>query len=270
MKENADPGKGRFPPLVEYTLQGYLNEIYHLRILLGHIKGLHLEEHLRTVDRFTFSTCREAAKKLGLLLSDNHHQLTRGEADTWANGAQLRELFSIILVHHTPTSPRAMWKLFAESLSQDFTHNINSSSDKVMEPKSIENYALPRLNLLITDVGKTSTKVGLSEPDEVAIMQVKKALHIGSTDPNCLIDSNWKYTRLKGLFLIINSPYSSAMQPREYCELALHPLIRHWACLMARRNREDVFTRHNHSLSPSSWQEVCCSLIRRGFSVTTT
>lgn len=81
---------------------------YHLRLLLNHVKGPYSETHLQTVEGTTYSTCRGAAERLGLLMSDQHHKATLNEASTWATASQLQELFSLILVYSSPSSPTSL------------------------------------------------------------------------------------------------------------------------------------------------------------------
>lgn len=125
---------------------------YFLRLLLNHVKGPHSEAHLRTIDGITYSTCRAAAEKLGLLTTDDHHKKALAEASSWATGSQLRQLFSLILVHSCPSSPQTLLDLFLKELCEDIVYQWEKRSQTPGQ-LVIMNYTLHLIGELVEEMG---------------------------------------------------------------------------------------------------------------------
>lgn len=149
---------------------------YYLRLLLNHVKGPTSETNLRTVDGITYSTCREAAEKLGLLVSDRHHKETLTEAATWATASQLRELFSIILVYSSPASPTSLWADFSKDLSEDITYKWERLYPGPPDESIIRNVALRLIECLVLEMSKTLVNVGLPNVNVEVLDQYPRLL----------------------------------------------------------------------------------------------
>jgi hypothetical protein len=94
-------------------------ERYYLRMLLNCVKGATSYEHLRTVDGKVHDTFKDACIAMGLFADDNEWDQALEEADVWASGRQLRDMFASMLMFCEVTNPRQLWDAHWESLSDD-------------------------------------------------------------------------------------------------------------------------------------------------------
>jgi len=94
-------------------------ERYYLRMLLNCVKGATSYEHLRIVDGRVHDTFKDACIAMGLLADDNEWDQALEEADVWASGRQLRDMFASMLMFCEVTNPRQLWDAHWESLSDD-------------------------------------------------------------------------------------------------------------------------------------------------------
>jgi hypothetical protein len=88
-------------------------------MLLNCVKGATSYEHLRTVDGREHDTFKNACIAMGLLANDNEWDQALEEADVWASGRQLRDMFASMLMFCDVTNPRHLWDAHWESLSDD-------------------------------------------------------------------------------------------------------------------------------------------------------
>ena len=94
-------------------------ELFHLRLLLLHVKGATNFESLKTViiqPSFT-STCLA----LELIEDDDEWARAMEEATMWMMPARLRQLFVRILIHCHPVHPEDLWSQFKNAMSEDFS-----------------------------------------------------------------------------------------------------------------------------------------------------
>jgi hypothetical protein len=94
-------------------------EHYYLRMLLNYVKGATSYEHLRIVDGTEHNTFKDAGIVMGLLVDNNEWHQTLEEADLWALGRQLRDMFASMLMFCEVTNPIQLWVAHWESLSDD-------------------------------------------------------------------------------------------------------------------------------------------------------
>ena len=106
-------------------------ERFALRILLLYRKGLDSFESLRTVNGTLFPTYKEACFALGYLNDYSEAKLrSLEEAVNFATGAQIRELFVLILLNCTPANPRNLWDTYKNAMSEDFLHNFRKKKQQ--------------------------------------------------------------------------------------------------------------------------------------------
>ncbi|KAG5572244.1 hypothetical protein H5410_062010 [Solanum commersonii] len=106
-------------------------ETYYLRLLLMNIRGPKSYQDLLTVNGKFCTSFREAAKKRGLLLSDNNLIECMSEAIDYQMPASLRHLFAMLLIYCSPSNPKELWENFEISLSEDFVRIPNISTKKI-------------------------------------------------------------------------------------------------------------------------------------------
>jgi hypothetical protein len=94
-------------------------EHYYLRMLLNCVKGATSYKHLQTMDGREHDTFKDACIAMGLLADDNEWHQALEEADVWASGRQLRDMFASMLMFCEVTNPRQLCDAHWESLSDD-------------------------------------------------------------------------------------------------------------------------------------------------------
>jgi len=88
-------------------------------MLLNCVKGATSYEHLWIVDGIEHDTFKDACIAMGLLADDNEWHPALEEADVWASGRQLCDMFALMLMFCEVTNPRQLWDAHWESLSDD-------------------------------------------------------------------------------------------------------------------------------------------------------
>ncbi|XP_052164729.1 uncharacterized protein LOC127781722 [Oryza glaberrima] len=131
-------------------------ERYYLRVLLNHVRGPTSHEHLRTVCGITYSTCREACEKSGLVETDMSHDDCLSEAATFQMPYALRRLFATILAYCEVTDICALWHKHKESMSEDYARDNPN-------PMSVEQMVLRDIRDTLHSMGKDISDYGLPE-----------------------------------------------------------------------------------------------------------
>ena len=95
-------------------------DLYHLRVLLYHVKDATSFEDLLTVNEVRYATYKQACLARGLAYDDKQ----------WIEGLQesalskiprtMRNLFTQILIFGAPENPKLLWETFKENLAEDF------------------------------------------------------------------------------------------------------------------------------------------------------
>ncbi|XP_070009184.1 uncharacterized protein [Nicotiana sylvestris] len=134
-------------------------ERYYLRLLLNHVRGPLSFNDLLTVNGRECETFKEAAKKRGLLESDNSISECLREAVLFKKPSALRNLFATILVHCNPTDIKKLWKIYYEDMSEDF-RKIHDNS-----PVAQLQCMLKSINYFLESMGKKIDKYDLPKLD---------------------------------------------------------------------------------------------------------
>ncbi|XP_011313593.1 uncharacterized protein, partial [Fopius arisanus] len=103
-----------------YSVSPTQSELFHLRLLLIHVKGATSYADLRTVDGETYETFQGSCLALGLIEDDAEWERAMTEGEVWMMPRQLRHLFVRILIYCHPINPEVLWEKFKEAMSQDF------------------------------------------------------------------------------------------------------------------------------------------------------
>lgn len=121
-----------------YSISPVQIELFHLRLLLIHIKGAKSFEDLKTVNGIVHDTFMSACLASGLIEDDQEWRRTLNEAVIWMMPRKLRSLFVRILIHCQPLKPEELWNEFKESMSEDFSRNFSiEEGHKKLISKSI-------------------------------------------------------------------------------------------------------------------------------------
>eukprot|EP00798_Chlamydomonas_sp_ICE-L_P013350 gene13350-19192_t len=97
-----------------YFVHPSAGETFFLRVLLCHVRGATSFEDLRTVQHegqtVICSTFCEAARRHGLLQDDHEYHDCLDEAISCSSAGFVRNVFTMLLSHHSLTDPLAMWE----------------------------------------------------------------------------------------------------------------------------------------------------------------
>ncbi|XP_058808397.1 uncharacterized protein LOC131673993 [Phymastichus coffea] len=96
-------------------------ELFHLRLLLLHVRGPTSFDSLKTVNGIIQPSFTAACLELGLIEDDEEWAKAMEEATIWMMPRRLRQLFVRILIHCQPIHPEELWDKFNDALSEDFS-----------------------------------------------------------------------------------------------------------------------------------------------------
>ncbi|KAL8624599.1 hypothetical protein ACOMHN_045134 [Nucella lapillus] len=99
-------------------------ECYCVRLLLHNKRGPVSFKHLRTVNGQECATFQQACLLMGLLEDDSHWNDTLTEASISKSGAQLRDLFAIMIAVCGLSDPNQLWHNHKDGLCEDILMQI--------------------------------------------------------------------------------------------------------------------------------------------------
>ena len=88
-----------------YSISPTQTELFHLRLLLLHVRGATSYEDMRTVDGVLHDSFAAACLALGLIEDDDNWIKALEEATLWMMPQRLRLSFVRILIHCQPIYP---------------------------------------------------------------------------------------------------------------------------------------------------------------------
>ena len=149
-------------------------ETYYLRILLQIVRGPESFADLRQYQSSSHDTYKQACFARGLITDDSEWDAALQEASSTMGGAQLRQLFVVILTSCNPNSPLDLWLSHWEAMGEDFAWRRYHNN-----PGAFEHNGLPPRNALdynsvLLDLERRlhsyplpkCTDYGLPRPDE--------------------------------------------------------------------------------------------------------
>lgn len=102
-------------------------ELFHLRLLLLHVRGPICFQDLRTVGNIVYPTFSAAAHARGIASNDREWRECLLEAKECKSPQQLRELFAIICGMNVPTNALDLWNEFKNFMCEDFLRNFSEN-----------------------------------------------------------------------------------------------------------------------------------------------
>ncbi|XP_058810633.1 uncharacterized protein LOC131675610 [Phymastichus coffea] len=132
-----------------YSVSPTQIELFHLILLLLHVKGAVSFESLRTVDNVAHPTFTAACLALGLIENDDEWKHALEEGSKWMMPQRLRYLFVRIMIHCQPLNPEELWNQFKNPMSEDFSRYYEESISHKM--------AYFHINTLLNEEGRTLT-----------------------------------------------------------------------------------------------------------------
>lgn len=137
-------------------------ELFHLRILLLNIRGATSFDDLKTVNNKTYKTFTQAAVANNLVENNLQWFECLEEAISLETCAEVRNIFSMILIHNNPINPSALqlWDHFKIQISRDFVH-FNKDSEYISIQKSLQH-----IRDILFNCGRSLNEFSLPQPDE--------------------------------------------------------------------------------------------------------
>jgi len=149
-------------------------ELYHLRLLLRHRRGVVSFDDLKTVDGEIMGSYQAAAIALGLCQDDKIHIDCMEDAIIWAMPHTLRRLYCTILTQCFPSDPRALLERFKSYLSEDFRRNYAAAlNNGSMSEETVASYSindlLADIQVQLREFGSEMIDFGLDEPNAMLL-----------------------------------------------------------------------------------------------------
>ncbi|XP_058809855.1 uncharacterized protein LOC131675046 [Phymastichus coffea] len=146
-----------------YSVSPTQTELFHLRLLLFHVKDPTSYNDLKTVDNILYPSFTAACLALGIIEDDEEWNKAMREAETWMMPTRLRLLFVRILIHCQLVYPEKLWDTFKNAMSEDFSRNneLNVSYQMayseinnilIKEAKSLADFPTMNQNIIVNIV----------------------------------------------------------------------------------------------------------------------
>ncbi|XP_065318893.1 uncharacterized protein LOC135926887 [Gordionus sp. m RMFG-2023] len=126
-------------------------EVFYLRLSLNYVAGPTCFEDLLSFNGIVSNTFKDACIRHGLLSDDAEWNHCLEEGLSFKMPYQLRQLFSVILLHCELRDPLGLWNSFKFYLCEDFAKKISSEPDNLIN----ENLALCHVNQILIQNGKS-------------------------------------------------------------------------------------------------------------------
>ena len=117
-----------------HTVLPLAGDVFNLQILLNtdHSRGKTLFEHLRTVNDQLQTSYQETCQILGLLQDDGEWDMVLHDASTLQLCAQIRELFTVLLLNCHPANPLELFNTHCHEWLDDFAKLMPDPQDKIL------------------------------------------------------------------------------------------------------------------------------------------
>ena len=133
--------------------------LFHIRMLLLHVKGAKSFEELKTVEGKICSSFKEACVKLHLLSDDAELEKSLKEAVEYQMPHALRQLFVTLCVFCSPQSEIDLWEKFKLDLCEDYLFKTKNNIELSL------NLALNDINELLKNNDKSCNDEHLPMPN---------------------------------------------------------------------------------------------------------
>ena len=112
-------------------------DVFYLRMILHHVPGATSFEELRTVGGVICATYREACCLRGLLQDDREWEVTMADAAHAMMPAQIRRLFSVLLLFCAPADPAQLFWRHLDAMSDDYGRRHPGLPDDLRAPLTL-------------------------------------------------------------------------------------------------------------------------------------
>jgi len=108
-----------------YTVSPKNQELFHLRLLLLHVRGPTCFQDLLSFNGVVYDSFLKAAQARGIASNNNEWEETIREAVAVQSPKQLRQLFGFICGLNFPTNALQLWEQFKNEMCEDFFNRFN-------------------------------------------------------------------------------------------------------------------------------------------------
>ncbi|GKB31098.1 DNA helicase [Tanacetum coccineum] len=134
---------------------------------------------VQTVNDVFYPTYRAAYEAMGLLGDDREWEIAFEEACVTATSAELRSLFSHIILHCDVADPSRLWRKFWKEMSHDIPERVSKImqiSNYHLNDDSLQGYILYEIEIILSNRDKSLQNFGLPPPPEDLLTQLSNRL----------------------------------------------------------------------------------------------
>ena len=154
-------------------------ELFYFRMLLAHQKGCRSFIKVRTVNDHIYPTYRAAYQAMGLLEDDREWYIALEEASATASAADLRMLFSHILMYCEVSGPLELWERHWRCMADDIPKKASVTSGvrnlHVNDPET-KNFVLYEIEIILNRYSRSLKEFGFSLPPTRLIQDLHNRL----------------------------------------------------------------------------------------------
>ncbi|XP_031332288.1 uncharacterized protein LOC116164849 isoform X2 [Photinus pyralis] len=143
-----------------YAVNPKNSELFHLRMLLLHVRGAKNFEDLRTYDGHVYSTYVDACQARGISANDMIWYQAVAEVCGAKTPKQIRQFFAIICSLNVPNNVDLIWN--------DFKYHMYEDYIQTMSLENAENCALLEIEEILLENNTTCALIGLPTPSTMA------------------------------------------------------------------------------------------------------
>ena len=152
-----------------YSVNPHQQECFFLRLLLTRLRGPTSFDSIKTVDGIKYESYRATCTALGMLESDSIWLDTMADAAEISLPEVLRDMFVVMLLFCSISSPLRVWEKFSSELSEDIHFKLSKKHPRMDVKKQSENEALRRIEHKLSMSGKSLSDFELPKVDRSAI-----------------------------------------------------------------------------------------------------
>lgn len=166
-----------------YTVSTKNRELFHLRLLLLHVRGPTCFNDVKTYNGVMYDTFEEAAHVRGIANNGNEWHDTLLEAATLNTAPQLRQIFAVICALNCPSNVDQLWAEFKQNLCEDYLQEFDEDA--------AYNRGLLDINEVLITHNTSCLNVGLPTPTrDIIAQETYDVVEQGNAYENMYLEAN--------------------------------------------------------------------------------